>query len=117
MATTLEKKLRLPWGSNPTGARILTGKDFTAVVTPILGAGAGGGVSWKTQVTVAPQAGSGLFVEYGGCLTEYGMRLAECYLFDRSIGVPHAAKELRRLAKAKRGAARQKPTPKGKRVA
>lgn len=116
MPTTLEKKLRLPWTFNGTGSCILAGKGFTAVVAPILSAEARATVSWKTQVTVAMDGASiGLFVEYPGCLGEYGMRLVECYLFDRAIGIPHAAKEMRRMAKAKRDAAKRKTAPKGNR--
>ncbi len=112
--TTLTKKLKLPWSNNPTGCWILTGKSFTACVMPILLANSPrtSPFAWKTQITVASESRVDLFAEYGGCLTEYGMRIVECFLFDRSIGIPHFQKELRELSRGKAKSTR--PSRRGK---
>jgi len=106
MQTTIEKKLKLPWGGNCAGAYTLFGNGFSAVVAPVLQSSADSiGVSWRTEVTVSGSEGMRLSATYVGCLTDRGMRMVETFLFDSALGIPHAQKELRRLAKGKKGSA------------
>jgi len=106
--TTLQKKLKLPW-SIPAGCWILEGQSFTACVMPIHRARCG----WKTQITVVSKVVGDLVAEYDGCLTEYGMRIVECFLFDRAIGIPHFQKELRELSRGKAKSTRPSRRKKG----
>lgn len=74
---------KLLWATAGTGAMVLNGDGFCAVVSPVLYAGSA--PKWKMYVTLVSEECGNIQAEYGGCIPKAGQNIVECFLFSRSV--------------------------------